>query len=326
MALIVIFFAYQIFMNSRVLEKSIFEPLDKNTVAAITEKDPTFATFYQQCSIIRETVEANEDVKKYRNITYKQLQEYMNHYGNKMWCDEQAKKAIQEYEQNVHSKILQNEKNIIDKWQKYLDEHDPSKFITIDVKYSYQNSDWGPVPIWYYIVKYPKGNLSECDAVVTITRKDDNEDTNEYFYSEPQMNVTLPDLLTHNTPDDACMANSYDSNYWNYYKVAVSVNSITLAHGTKISTSDIETVPAEMRAYLDDKSEENEVKMIKALIQPNYPSKEEYALQKIKEALKDLNANCYELIEKVSQYNSIFQCAYTPTATVSTSVATENQQ
>ena len=76
----------------------------------------------------------------------------------------------------------------------------------------------------------------------------------------------------------------------------VTVNSVTLADGTIIKRSDSKQVPRKVKAYLEEKSEENLVAMVKSELIKDFPSREEYIDSEVTTALKAKDSLCYEFL------------------------------
>lgn len=116
-----------------------------------------------------------------------------------------------------------------------------------------------------------------------------------------EFNTNLSDLLNCNSQANAFYWRySWRDGFWNDYEMHMVINSVTLANGKTIKADAANEVPEPIKEYIDTKDKEVEFAIIKDFIDENYPSENEYAMNKLSEKLKDLDPLCYELLTKVS--------------------------
>lgn len=295
-AIIVVLVIFNMVQGMFRLDKSIYEPLDKSDIAALEKDDPQFGEFYEQCQLIIQTMNTAEFRKKYGEITYKQLREYLNYYGNKAYSDEVLDEEKKNYEKEIYIPIKPKVDALVEKWNKFVEDNDVNKYLQINAKYSKGQSGWETVPTFYFICKMPKGKLSDCSVTISLIEKSSGM---QPYGAE--FNTNLSDLLNCNSQANAFYWRySWRDGFWNDYEMHMVINSVTLANGKTIKADAANEVPEPIKEYIDTKDKEVEFAIIKDFIDENYPSENEYAMNKLSEKLKDLDPLCYELLTKVS--------------------------
>jgi len=281
---------WQFVANSMVLSKSILEPLDESVVISQNEDNPEFSRFYNEVSELREQIKSDEDKEKYKDISYEDFLSYYNSYSSSVYCDEIKQKAQETYEQDKLFPMTSRIDSVKNYWTKFAEENDVNKYITVDIKKGINGMDY---PIFYFIVRYPKTKLAECSATLIYPGQ---------WGSEYSYNMSLNDLLEHNSMEKSYNFNWQDENYWNNHEVTLRINSVTLeGSGKTIFANDIEQVPSVVTNFSEDASEYNKLALIHELIDSDFPSREEYALNAVRDNLKEKNSTLYELIERVEQ-------------------------
>ena len=283
------------------LDKSIYEPLDKSDITALEKDDPQFAEFYEQCTLIRQTMSAAEYQQKYGSITYKQLREYLNHYGNKAYSDEVIAEEKKHYTDDVYAPVKPKVDALIAKWNKFVEDNDVNKYLQIDIKCSKGNRtilwETEAAPAFYFVCKMPKGKLKDCS--VTLSVKEKESGMNAYGTSDTP--VDLNTLLQWNSSDNIGVWNtSWYDGFWNYNEMQATINSVTLSNGKVIKADALSEVPESVKTYLENKNSDTEFAMIKDQIDKSYPSENEFALDKLTKKLESLDPLCYELLNKVA--------------------------
>lgn len=286
------------------LDKSIYEPLEQSDLVALEKDDPQFAEFYDYCNKIRQTMSAAEFQQKYGVVTYKQLREYLNCYGNKAYSDEVVEEEKKHYTEEVYTPIKPKEDALIAKWNKFVEDNDVTKYLQIDIKYTkgYYSSFWGSeeAPAFYFVCKMPKGKLKDCSVTLAVGDKETGSTSKEY-------DTDLSTLLSWNSSENRGVWNtSWYDGYWDYNEMRATINSVTLANGKTIKADAINDVPETVRAYLDNKNSDTEYAMIKDQIDSNYPNENEFVLNKLTEKLKKLDPLCYELLTKFAATTGTF--------------------
>ena len=281
---------WQYIANSMMLSKSILEPLEESTVISKQKDDPEFGRFYSEVSELRNYIKSDEDKEKYKDISYEDFVSYYNSYSSSVYCDEIKQKAQETYKHDMLAPINPRIDSVKTYWAQYVEEHDINKYITVDIK---TGTNYFGYPIFYFIVRYPKEKLSDCSATLHYS---------DYWGSECTYNMNLKDLLDHNSENNPYNFNWQDSHYWNNHEMTLQINSVTLAKSGKTITADeIEQVPAVVTSFLENDSENNKQALIRELIDANFPSREEFVLNTIRDNLKEKNTTLFELIERVEQ-------------------------
>ena len=281
---------WQYIANSMMLSKSILEPLDESTVISMQKDNPEFGRFYSEVSELRNYIKSDEDKEKYKDISYEDFLSYYNSYSSSVYCDEIKQKAHETYEHDMLAPINSRIDSVKTYWAQFVEEHDVNKYITVDFK---KGTNYSGYPIFYFIVRYPKEKLSDCSATLYYQ---------DYWGAESTYNMNLEDLLNHNSENNPYNFNWQDSHYWDNHDITLRINSVTLANSGKTITADeIEQVPGVVMSFLENESEDNKQALIRELIDANFPSREEFALNAVRDNLKEKNATLFELIERVEK-------------------------
>lgn len=132
-------------INSRALSKSILEPLSESMVEKQIKKDANFAQFYSEASAIREALKTPEDQEKYKDVTYKQLREFLTYYSDDMYCEKVEGEARKQHAVEVMSKVQPKIDEVKQKWEKFIEAHDVTQYLDIQIVedgYSYSTMYW----------------------------------------------------------------------------------------------------------------------------------------------------------------------------------------
>jgi len=281
---------WQYIADSMVLCKSILEPLDESVVISKQKNNPDFGLFYSEVSVLREYIKSDEDKEKYKNISYEDFLSYYNSYSSPVYCDEIKQKAQETYEHDMLAPMNPRIDSVKTYWTQFIEEHDVNKYIKVDIKTGANDMD---NPIFYFIVRYPKDKLSDCSMTLHYPDRWGYENT---------YNMSLQDLLEHNSKEKAYQFNWQDPSFWDSHEVTLTTNSVTIEKSGKTITADeVEQVPDIVKYFLEDDSEDNRQALICELIDSNFPSREEYALNAVRENLKEKNTTLFELIERVEK-------------------------
>lgn len=234
------------------MNKNIFEPLPYSYVIKKEASKPGFADFYKTVEEARATV----NPFLYSKLTYKKLYKFVSrYYSDSTFCKDLAYKAIVAHEQEWHAPVvnqLQAEKN---RWEDYLLKHDVNRYLKVNVHKTYYD---GSHPCVYFSYSEPMGKLK--DASLSWYCKD----TKSEWY-------TLYQIKDRNSPTRAWYwPRIYNSSFWSNHWPVLTVTSVTLADGTRITSQDLKSVPASIKDYIDNPSLENEERAIIDLINPNY--------------------------------------------------------
>ena len=293
----------QYILDSRALSKSIFDPLSEKVVAEQTKKDKNFADFYKSVEAIRETIKTPEDQQKYKDISYKQLQEFLTYYSDKFYCDKLEKDARQRHTVEKIAPIQPKIDEITTKWEKFIEEHDVYKYIDVKVvSDGYQTVEgyWYDEtrPAFYFTCQELQGKLKDCS--VSFLCFDEEEYSSSYYDFGPINLETIKEHLKGNP----WTINTTNTNFWKEHHFGPQVHSVTLQNGTVISQDDIEKVPMSVRDYLHCIDEETETALIRDQIDPKYPTPTQFAYEAIQKNLQEKDPLCYELVDRFNSSSS----------------------
>ena len=282
-------FIWQYIANAMVLNKSILEPLDESVVISKQKDNPEFGRFYSEVSELREYIKSDEDKEKYKDISYNDFLSFYNSYSSSVYCDEIKQKAQDTYENDMLAPMNPRVDSIKTHWAQFVEEHDVNKYIAVEIKKSI-NMDY---PIFYFIVRYPKTKLSDCSATLHYYDR---------WGTENIYQMSLKDLLDHNSMENPYHLNWQDSYYWNNNEMTLQINSVTLEkNGKTITADEMEQVPSVVLSFFENETEYNKHALICELIDANFPSREEFVLNAVRDNLKEKDNTLFELIERVEQ-------------------------
>ena len=280
-------------INASTLNKSVLKELKEKRVDMAERRNSGFS--YSAASAYEIAREYADD--KYKKITYGRVYKYEQKYlHNHDFTSKIREKANDKY---VETYITPNQARIdelVAKWEQFIAEHDPSLYLKVVTHTGiYQEASWYYYydrPAYWFSVTELKGKLK--GASVTIKPVDRHGSTH---YNTDAQTLSLSELKRCNSRNNLRYYRYVDNDeFWNRYSMRVTVNSITLEDGTTIKRSDIKQVPKTVKAYLDDKSEDNLVAMVKAEIDADFPAREEYIQAELKRALIDKDELCYEFL------------------------------
>ena len=280
-------------INASTMNKSVLTELKDKRVASVERRNTGFAYSYESAhAIAQEYADAKFDKLTYGRI-YKYEQKYLN---NDDFISKIREKADEKYAETYIAPNQARIDELVAKWEKFIAEHDPSKYIKVSTHTGiYKEDGWYYTydrPEYWFSVSEPKGQLQS--ASVTIKPVDRNGNTP---YNVDAQTYSLSELKRYNSRSNSRYYRYVDNDaFWSRYSMRVTVNSVTLADGTSIKRSDIKQVPKKVKAYLDDNSEENLVAMVKAEIDADFLGREEYIQEEIKRALIAKDELCYEFL------------------------------
>lgn len=285
--------------NASTMNKSVQTELKEKRVASVERRNPGFTySSTAAYNTAREYADA-----KYDKITYGRVYKFENKYmHNEDYLSKIREKANEKYAETYIAPNQARIDELVTKWEKFIAEHDPSKYIKVSTHTGiYKESSWYYTydrPEFWFSVSEPKGKLKS--ASVTIKPVDRNGNTP---YSVDALTLSLSELKRHNSRSNSRYYRYVDNDaFWSRYSMRVTVNSVTLENGTSIKRSDIKQVPKKVKTYLDDKSEENLVAMVKAEIDADFLARDEYVEEEIKRALMAKDSLCYEFLHLSSDY------------------------
>ena len=293
----------------RLLNKSILEPLSESRIEQQTKKDADFAHFYAEASIIRDALKTTEDQEKYKDVTYKQLKEFLIYYGDKEYCDMVENEARKQHTAEIMSKVKPKIDDLKQKWETFIAEHNPAQYINIEVVedgYGYSEmvffGDYTKYPRFHFKSSEPKGAISDGKFTLECFN---NEGANTSMISE---NIDYEFVKVHNSKEKYLQLAKYpQTDFWDIYNLRAIVHSVTLKDGTRISDDDIEQVPETVRNYLDRRDEDSEAQMIIDQIDKKFVSAKKYSFEALHKALMKHDPVCYELVERVNNISGQIQ-------------------
>jgi len=290
----------QYILDSRALNKSILEPLSESVLEKQAQKDEHFSSFYDQVSTIREALKTPEDQKKYESVTYKQLKEFLIYYSDNFYCEKVEKDARKQFDETVLAPLQPQINGLKEKWEKYIEDHDVSKFLTVEVIPSGFSDDWYYYyPAFYFKITEPKGTLKDCSVDLECYDHYDNIDSYNSITG-----IDLEIMKRCNSKENRRYGNMCSSNFWDNYEYRPVVRSVTLKNGTTISEKDIENVPETVKNYIEDPNEQTQERLIVDQIDPQFKGADHYIYQIIQADLKEKDPICYELVDRVNNGSS----------------------
>lgn len=288
------FFGVRLYMSMHRLDKPITEVLSQSDVKSLSEEDSTFAAFYEQVGIIRESIVTQADKEKFGKITYREMKNFLQMYSNENYCTRLKNEAKNQYEVQYRQPILPQLNAIIAKWKQFEDDHNPNNYLNIVLHNEYSTTPYGDTrPAVWFELKYPKGSITDC-SVNCYCKSNESED----IYVDSQQYFDLTSLSFYNNAENVLFTgDTYDTGFWNNWTYVTEVKSVTLPDNSIITIDDTTQVPEEVRNFLKESTPENECKVVKAQLNPNYPSFDQFASESICNELKEQDPLCFELVE-----------------------------
>ena len=248
--------------------------------------------------MLRESIKTPEDEQKYKDVTYKQLQDFLNYYSNEIYCNQIKEDATRLHEATVHEPIKAKVEEVKSKWEKFIEDHDVNRYLHIEVITGYYSDYWYSHPDWYFKVKQPKVALSDCNVSYNCY----NRNTGDECWSTNEAYTDLEGLLACNSKNNGRYYTQItNSDFWNTYEMKTTIHSVTLKDGTVISENDCDEVPSSVKSYLEDKNEVTELALILDQIDPAYTSADKFVYDAIQKDLRSKDSLCYELVNRVNQ-------------------------
>jgi hypothetical protein len=289
------FFGVRLYMSMHRLDKPITEVLSQSEVNALSEDDPTFAAFYEQVGIIRESIVTQADKEKFGKITYREMKSFLQMYSNENYCTRLKNEAKNQYEVQYRQPILPQLNAIIAKWKQFEDDHNPNNYLKVVTHTLYTADAYGDTgtSVWFDL-KYPKGTITDCSVYCYC-----KSNTNDEIYFDSGQYVDLSIMLNNNAADNTHFITSdyHSTDFWDNWSFVTEVKSVTLPDNSIITIDDTTQVPEEVRNFLKESTPENECKVVKAQLNPNYPSFDQFASESICNELKEQDPLCFELVE-----------------------------
>lgn len=298
--LVIGIFVWNLISDSRVLKKSILEPLTREQLEAKRESCPQLLRYNQLFNEMRNQVIGTPNEETYRSITYEQMINYLDYINSeeeKQKLQDKARTAYMDYRKAYESKF----ETLSQEWTKFYKEHDPSAYVKLTFHTLYHRDEDSYYdeyhPGFWVNIAYPNGAVEDCEVYFGLWSEENQEwnygSTNtwslERFKNCTRSNYTYWTNIS-----------SYESDIYNQYTIKYEVKSVTLRNGKFISSADVQDIPFEMLEYLEDSSQENKDVAIKALVDPEYKTEEEYVSSYIDKSYEKKDELCYKLLATVS--------------------------
>lgn len=289
-------FVWSKIADATLLNKSILEPLTAKQIASKSKDHPELLQYSSLFESIQEKVVDSPAEATYREVTYKQMLDYLNFLNlEKQMLREKAKADYEDYFLS-YTKAIEPE---INKWKEYYEQHNPNNFLKLNIHTNYKK-DSGYYTIYYpgfwIELEYPKGPLKDCEVIFGLWNTEDNE-----WHSRATAVASLDELKEYTESAGYYFnnASSTSPDIYNKYSMKYEVRSVTLEDGTMISASDLKEIPNGVLAYLEDPTEYNTYWAIKGLGDRDFQLEEEYVTNYLKKAFEEKDKLCYQLLSMV---------------------------
>lgn len=172
--------------------KSIFSPLTEQELSEITKNDSSFSYVYSRMQETNKTL-VESDMKKYENLTYQDIMNFMNFDLGKEWADSitlEWKHQYGDYRRSV------NIDSISDFWKRQQEEMDPNKYVNIEfLGFNRENTKiygkYMETEISFKIIP-TNGNLDGVDFSWSLDFKKDKKNRLHYFVEGSSISYTKP--------------------------------------------------------------------------------------------------------------------------------------
>jgi len=296
------------------LDKPIVEPLTVDELRSVSKKDTSFIEFYEEIQNFRQSFFI-EDINqvKYGDISYKQLQKYIEYRTDTTFTKPIIEKSTAEWNDKFGNYKYQLD-SLENYWQKYLDENSLLSYVNIQFdhinkeRYSY-NNDVKNVNLALKLTPL-KGMIQQISFTYKIKSKL-RSDESESIYSSILDDNRGSCILT--SPFSKSVVRYWEVNYTlekklkhmstaefkRDYDITFEVSKIRV--NNKNITEDDLLVPSVMEDYLryptlyaDD--------VIKYFFNPNYVSEWQYIGKAIENELRVKDEKCYNFNKAVSDF------------------------
>lgn len=299
--LVIGFFVWNLISESRVLKKSVLEPLTQEQLEANRESCPQLLQYDQLFKEMRNQVVGTTAEDTYRAITYEQMINYLDYINSeeeKQKLQDKARTAYMDYNKAYETKF----ETLSQEWTKFYNDHDPNAYIKLTFHTTYQRDEDSYYTTMYYPgfwvdIAYPNGAIEDCEVYFGLW----SEENQEWNYGSTST-WTLERFKSSTRSNIAYWGNisSYEQDIYNQYTIKYEVKSVTLRNGKFISSADVQDIPFEMLRYLEDPTPENKDAAIKALVDSEYQTEEEYVSSYIDNSYEKKDELCYKLLATIS--------------------------
>lgn len=299
-ALVIGLFVWNTVSEARVLKQSILEPLTQQQLEAKRESCPQLLQYNRLFNEIRNKVVGTPEEDTYRSITYEQMIDYLDYINSeeeKQKLQGEARTAYADYSKEYETKF----ETLSQEWSKFYKEHDPSAYIQLTFHTTYQRDDESYYtmyhPAFWVDIVYPNGAIEDCEVYFGLW----SEESQEWNYgSTGTWQLERLKNCTRSNSTYWTYVSSYEPDIYDRYTIKYEVKNVTLRDGSSISSTDVQNIPSEMLQYLDDSTQENKDAAIKALIDSDYNTEEEYIALYIDKSYEKKDELCYKLLKTVS--------------------------
>lgn len=282
-----------VILNVAALRTSVYEPLSDHRVHKVAERYPGFLSAYD---LAREKAEQAR-YSEFKELTYVRVYEFKQNYLNNEDFEERIRQRTKdEYTRKYLNPNQLRIDETLRRWKQFTEEHDPNRYLQITVHTNYfKEESWYSYydrPQWWFSYTEPNGKVAKANIFVCPRDKNGkkHEAVNGWTYSFYEIKrASSKNRAEH-------MERIDDAAFWDRYTMQVTINSVTLADGREIKASDLKQVPASVRTYLANKTEDNLVAMVKDQIDPDFMSRDEYVAAAVEQALKERDELCYRFL------------------------------
>lgn len=277
------------YLETRLINRSVTEELTYEEVGKIEEKYPAFTECYMQLS----TIDRSSIADSLKDLTYLDMYEYYNKLNDGDFVSEVYIEAENSYENDVHSKYKQSVDSIIGKWEEYITAHNPELYIKMKPETSYYSDGWSSHPA--FSLSYVTKNDSVAEYSITFYPVSDATGEKLSWANKE----TLGSSEIPFAPNVRYYTSRYGTDFWDDNSLKCETAYVRLNDGTEYFISDMNNVPASVKAYIEDKNTDNETRMIRAELDPDYKTVDQYQAFRYDKALKDFNPLAYDLWSEI---------------------------
>ena len=256
--------AWYFVSNARILKKSIMDPLTTKELQTAEKKDPRLSDHIDFVYQAQNACVGTPKEDTYRPITYERLLDFLSIDEQKVEVDAQS--AYDSYCKQYDAKVNQ----LVDKWSDYIQNHDPSRYLSLSFNLRYMTSGEGSsaryYPGFWVDITYPRGEIADCVVAFALANKE-----NGNILDGSNAVVSLNDLKTYTkSADYRYNITRSEPTFYDEYRYVYEVRSVTLKDGSYFSLAYRDKVPREMLQYLQQPCAEYKGYVISELIDPDF--------------------------------------------------------
>ena len=301
---------------SSVPKQSIFDPLTEEEVDLITKSLPDFETFYNSHNFsILEFYLSQNDINKYKDITYRRYYTYYRHYNDHYNGNEYWDSLLQEWEiewNNTFKNNLDTVDEVAAYWSNYKEEHALSRYAKIelsDIKVSYYDyiNELKDAYICFKI-KPLQGTIEQIKFKYSYDYKINEGKTKNYhhcIYSTP-ISKTTEGMWEVDFLERDRFENMTLKRFLQTYDVDIEITNIRI--DGKNYTTDLDIPDAIIDFWEEDNPSTRAA--IALLINPSFIDKDTYLYNKIKEKMAEFDSLCYSFEQQILQEENLLYNFY----------------